>query len=288
MTAVVERAGCLNCGKPITGHFCANCGQRVIPAYPTVKDVIAEAWDELSGWDGRLMLTIRTLLLRPGELTKASAEGRRARYVRPLRVYLTASVLYFLIAAATPTVTTRQAVIPGEQDITINAADFDGAFELTPEQRAQALRNIDDAPPVIKPLLLAMLEDPAGFRARMYDVMPRVFFVLVPVFACILASFYRGRGFPHHLIFALHLHSFVFLALVPAELSKFSGNLWVVGTFQALGWLAILWHGFRSLRHAYGESRLRTAGKAVGLAIAYLMIWIPAIAVAIAWATLTR
>lgn len=287
MTAVTGQSHCLNCGEPAAGHFCANCGQRVIPAYPTVKDVVAEAWDELSGWDGRLMLTIRTLLLRPGELTRASAEGRRARHVRPLRVYLTASVLYFLIAAAAPTVTTRETVIPGDEDVKIDL-DLDAGFQLTPEQRAQVMKNIEDAPPVLKPLLTRFVEDPAGFRRRMIEAMPRVFFVLVPVFAGILAMFYRGRGFPHHLIFALHLHSFVFLALVPVELSKFTGNLYVVITFQIAGWIAILWYGFRSLRHAYGESRLRTAAKALGLAVAYLTIWIPAIIAAIAWATLTR
>ena len=40
------------------------------------------------------------LLLRPWQLTNDFNAGRRARYVHPLRLYLIASVLFFLLARA--------------------------------------------------------------------------------------------------------------------------------------------------------------------------------------------
>lgn len=46
-----ERA-CLNCGAELSGPFCATCGQRAIPAYPTVKEMAGDAWHEMSGVDG--------------------------------------------------------------------------------------------------------------------------------------------------------------------------------------------------------------------------------------------
>ena len=36
---------CLNCGAELHGAFCSACGQRVIPAYPTVREMaLTAAW----------------------------------------------------------------------------------------------------------------------------------------------------------------------------------------------------------------------------------------------------
>ena len=67
-----------------------------------MRELAVDAFWELSGWDGRFALTVRSLLRRPGMLTREFLEGRRARYVSPLRLYLMASLVYFLIAAAAP------------------------------------------------------------------------------------------------------------------------------------------------------------------------------------------
>ena len=95
---------CLNCGSPLSGQFCAACGQRDVPPYPSVRELAIDAISEFSGWDGRLSQTLRTLIRRPGALTREFLEGRRARYISPLRVYLTASLVYFVVAAAAPDV----------------------------------------------------------------------------------------------------------------------------------------------------------------------------------------
>jgi hypothetical protein len=93
---------CLNCGAALTGPFCAECGQRDIPPYPNVRELAVDAVAEFSGWDGRLASTLRALIERPGLLTHEFLEGRRVRYVSPLRLYLSASLVYFLVAAAAP------------------------------------------------------------------------------------------------------------------------------------------------------------------------------------------
>ena len=98
---------CLNCGTPLSGPFCAGCGQRDIPPYPSVRELAVDAVSEFSGWDGRLASTVRALVLYPGLLTHEFLEGRRARYISPLRLYLTASLVYFLVAAAAPDVKTE-------------------------------------------------------------------------------------------------------------------------------------------------------------------------------------
>src|SRR5687767_4586455 len=58
---------------------------------------------------------------------------------------------------------------------------------------------------------------PEGFRQRLFTIMPRVFFALLPVFAAIVALFYRRRNFPTALVFAVHLHAFAFVAFTPQK-----------------------------------------------------------------------
>src|ERR1700716_3678612 len=88
---------CLNCGAQIGGQFCGSCGQRDIPPYPSVRELAIDAALEFSGWDGRLASTLRALVLRPGLLTREFLEGRRARYISPLPLYLMASLSYFVL-----------------------------------------------------------------------------------------------------------------------------------------------------------------------------------------------
>ena len=80
---------CLNCGAELHGPFCSGCGQRVVPPYPSLREMAGDAWHEFSGWDGRFARTLR-MLIHPGVLTVEVLEGRRARYVSPLRLYLAA------------------------------------------------------------------------------------------------------------------------------------------------------------------------------------------------------
>src|SRR5262245_26883211 len=96
------RTNCLNCGAALTGQFCAACGQRALPPHPTVRELAGDAFAEFSGWDGKFAETIRLLFTKPGELTRQWLEGRRVHFISPLRLYLTASLLFFLVAAAAP------------------------------------------------------------------------------------------------------------------------------------------------------------------------------------------
>ena len=60
---VVTESTCLNCGAELHGAFCSRCGQRVIPPYPTMRELVGDAWHELSGYDGRFMRTFSQHLI---------------------------------------------------------------------------------------------------------------------------------------------------------------------------------------------------------------------------------
>ena len=95
-------ARCRNCGAALAGPYCSQCGQFDAPSDPTLRELLADAWDALTSLDGKLAASLRLLLFRPGALTTEFLDGRRARYLPPFRLYLVCSVVYFLVAAAVP------------------------------------------------------------------------------------------------------------------------------------------------------------------------------------------
>jgi hypothetical protein len=91
---------CRNCGAAVPGRYCGECGQRrdlrPLSLFALVWELLVEVLDS----DARVWRTLRTLTLRPGRLTLAWADGRRARYMPPFRLYLVLNVLAFLVMSA--------------------------------------------------------------------------------------------------------------------------------------------------------------------------------------------
>jgi hypothetical protein len=131
---------CENCGAPLTGEFCAKCGQHAIDYRRSILRVLLDAADSFLNWDTKFLKTLGLLLIRPWELTNDFNAGRRARYVHPLRLYLIASVIFFLVARAI-NLESREPVALTAQDraeLVTNLAKLTGPDSpLTPAQREQ-------------------------------------------------------------------------------------------------------------------------------------------------------
>jgi hypothetical protein len=95
---LANSAECLNCGTELKGPFCYYCGQpdknlmRFFPAL--LRDLLEDVID----LDSRFMRTLRPLLFHPGKLTRDYLDGRRFRYVAPMRLYIFSSMLFFILA----------------------------------------------------------------------------------------------------------------------------------------------------------------------------------------------
>lgn len=278
---------CLNCGAALSGAFCAACGQRSVPADPSVAELAGDAWQEFSGLDGRIAETFRGLL-QPGRLTIDYIAGRRARYLSPVKLYLTVSVIYFLVAAAAPQMPARQgSAVTGPGGIQIGVTQSKGGAVLTEEDRAEVLKQLDTAPWLIRPMLKAVAEDPVAFRERLFAIMPRVFFGMLPVFAAIVALFYRTRRFPAALVFAAHLHAFVFMIFSVSEAAKFTHVRAIAAVFALAAAVTFAVYALRALRAVFGGSWPKTIFKAAGIGVAYSLAAIPAFLIILIWASLT-
>lgn len=276
---------CLNCGADLHGAFCAACGQRAVPPDPTIKELAGDAWHELTGYDGRIAATIRGLL-HPGRVTIEYLRGHRATYLPPVRVYLIASLVYFVIAAAAPPTPPRRAgEVTGPVGIRLGLWSTSNR-ELTDEDRAELREDVESAPAVLRPLLRSLVTDPEAVRARLFTTMPRVFFAMLPVFAAIVALFYRGRRFPTHLVFAAHVHAFAFAVLTLSEAAKFTRNDVVQAVVGLAMVLIVLGYGLRALKAVYGGGWVRTLAKAAGIGLIYLVASVPAFIIILTWAAI--
>ena len=276
---------CLNCGEPLSGPFCSKCGQRAIPAYPTLRELVGDAWQELSGYDGRVLRTFRHLMRWPGALTLEVLEGHRARYVSPVRVYLVASVIYFLVSAASPTVIKPRAPVRSPGNFNVDLSNPEAAVGgLTPEERAEIHKSIDGSPWWVRPVLQSAVADPAAFQRRLLQNLPRALFALVPVFAGILALFYRRRPFSQHLIFALHVHAVIFLAQTVREAADFTRSVSVgeLVSLLVLVYLTVyILRAFKAVyRERWGTIVLKSAGVGAIYGIACLLALMITIGVA--------
>jgi hypothetical protein len=282
---------CLNCDSPLKGHFCSSCGQRVVPPNPTVHELAGEAFAEFSGWDGKVAATARLLIRKPGALTCEYLAGRRARYIQPVRLYLTFSVAFFLLAASSPNLnrnsgfSIRNGVSVGKANADVVTVPLSGDASLTPDERKKVLAQVATAPWYIRPMIRRVSVDAKGFQHDVFEAMPKGLFALLPVFAGILALFFWRRHFTEHLYFALHLHAFAFLALTVNELVKFTHSLPLSGLAGVVALLWIVVYAHFAFRRVYGNSHLVTLVKELGIAALYIAAAIPAIIGVALWAS---
>lgn len=93
---------CTNCGDPTPGNFCRTCGQRKVEVHVSITRMLMEVLDDQFSINSALPRTLWALFLRPGQLTREYMSGRIARYIPPFRLYLVASVAFFVVLSMLP------------------------------------------------------------------------------------------------------------------------------------------------------------------------------------------
>jgi hypothetical protein len=99
MTHGAESTTCYNCKARLTGPFCGACGQKAQSLNPSARDLLHDVTHEMLHVDGRIVRSVQRLLFSPGFLSREQFEGRRARWISPIRLYLIFSVIYFGVTA---------------------------------------------------------------------------------------------------------------------------------------------------------------------------------------------
>ena len=89
---------CENCNEEIVGkgQFCSNCGQKNIDEL-NLKYILTQFVEDFFNVDSKFFKTLKFLSIRPGFLSKEYIDGRRVRYVPPIRLYIVISVVFFFV-----------------------------------------------------------------------------------------------------------------------------------------------------------------------------------------------
>lgn len=274
---------CPNCGYPTPGKHCPDCGQLQSVYKRPLFSLILDGLRDSFALDGRIMRTLPKLFLKPGRMTRQYLDGERARFVPPFRLYLLSSLIFFLALFSivpTPEIGSARVTPPQATNEEGQAAETleDGSAMsggvvisgdlLRPDgtvDREKLEANIRENS-TLGPVWTGRIVDFANRIATAYENetlfitvlqgwAPRISFLQLPIFALLLALMYfwrRSYYMYDHLITALHLQSFLYLATTVAALLAVPTS----GISIALLVLITPFYLYRQLRVTYGDGRI--------------------------------
>lgn len=278
---------CRNCRALATGNYCPNCGQETMLELPSAGVFLREVAGRYISLDGRLWRSLRTLVVRPGFLTREYLAGRRRRYVRPARLFVASSIVLFAVLR----VTVETPVIEVQDDRPaagrISAAPKDSPARnpgVHLDRDLDLRFDVGDAIPALQPLRarvdafnrLSRDEKVRQLLAGILRYAPYAAIGLLPLFALLLEIVYAGGRARHpsrphryaaHLVFGAHNHAFLFLAATVMAVV----DAWPVR--MTLGaWMVV--YALASMRAVYGGSWLGIVLRACVIAFVYSVFFV--------------
>lgn len=312
-----KQKACLNCGFEfgVTNNYCPDCGQKNSKPKIGIGTLIMDLLADVFTFDSKIFRSIWIMLSKPGLLTKEFNEGKRARFIPPLRMFLVLGVvaLSLLIAGSDPFGEISEGAssafdeggkqsfmnfgdsfsfkfksaqdstnLTGDGKSTKVETNFSSSWldESTVDEFNALLANKNlSAENIVDSLNLDTFSEkvvvtqaarlirggPGQIAAWISDNFVLVVFFMVPVFALILKllNLRNEHLFIDHLIFSLHQHSLVYLAIIPLALL---GWEWLIPT---LFFLVLPVYTFLAMRRVYGESVGVTAVKQLTSGVVY-------------------
>ncbi|MBK7114960.1 MAG: DUF3667 domain-containing protein [Proteobacteria bacterium] len=255
---------CGNCAAPLTGPFCAQCGQSAHESARSMHALFHDGWHSLTHLDGRLWRTLGLLLWKPGEVSRQFIANRRASFLPPFRLYLVLSLLFFGLFS-----TTRNEDIMLVQFTVSERETVCQDLKVRPQWLAERMRAT---------CRKALADEGASLRDAFVASLPRAMFLFLPLIAAgMLLLYWRPRRwYVEHLVFFLHNHSAAFLVGSAVALVQLAARAWpalsAVASFTVAGmfcWLAV--YLFLAMRRFYGQGRRRTFAKLLVISLFYAM-----------------
>lgn len=290
---------CRNCGAAAPGNYCPECGQETNLALPSAAGFLRDAAGRYAAFDGRMWRTLGNLLARPGFLTREYFAGRRRRYVRPAKLFITLSIAMFAVfryVGHAPVLVAAGPARPGDvaaiEQADREAAsagirvgpDFDIDLDVGDWSRLAPLRKRFE-----EFNRLSHEEKSARIFYGTLRYAPYAAIGLLPVYALLLRLAYAGSGRRHplrprryaaHLVYAAHHHAFLFVlgilfAVVPRALRT-------PLAFWALG------YGIVSMKIVYGGRWSGAVARAALTGVVYAFFFVLAVAALVVAAVTLR
>ncbi len=264
---------CVTCGRPMAGHFCAECGERAPHEHSySLRHFFEEALENLAHLDGRVVRSFRALLTAPGRLPSDFLRGRRKPYMGPVHMFLVANLIFFILQPFS-------GFVPFTTPLNIQTREFvwSGLADRMVSARLESRSTTRDA-------YRHRFDETAHLQGKTLVI------IMVPLFALAAWAMYRrARPFyVEHLVFSFYAFAFLLLwmgvtGVLETRLIALSahhgyrpgGSLIEVGSSVATLVPFAVYLYFASRRaygHGVGMTLLKTASLAVWL-IAVLMVY---------------
>ncbi|MFI4979053.1 MAG: DUF3667 domain-containing protein [Nevskiales bacterium] len=294
---------CMNCGALLGGAYCAACGQESRIETPTVGEFVREFVQDQMALEGKLLRTLKLLVTRPGELTLDYISGKRQCYIRPLRLYLALSVVFFAVSGLishpdwmqpnsgdedkplfklthdeSPQGDAKKqapAAADGKADTAVADASSKPSTvpgASVPDETYDGLRDLKTGYPLLDARIHKFFNQTqkqasAQLSHAVDSDAPVAMFFLLPLFAGLLQLAYLRHHLRYgvHLLFSLHYHAFVFLDLLLQEIPWPS-------LVDALLKIAIPAYLVLALRRVYGGKWWTTGFGVLALLLVYSVL----------------
>jgi hypothetical protein len=289
---------CLNCGYEIQDYnYCPQCGQLNTNKHVSVSHFFKDFAGEFLTFDSKFFKSFGPLIKQPGHLTNEYAMGRRVRYILPLRLYVFVTFLFFFILSVN---TTILKVDEANDDAPSSKKVIERVLEknkinIPQAEKEKLIRGVDEKYRFQKKIArVETIDKKTGkekswwklflerkihkIRARGGDTgrhliqelvnqLPKMMFILLPLFALLLKLLYVRQKvlYIKHLIFALHIHTFVFIVYT---VFIFLPEWYVI----TIGLLGIYIYFFKALRVVYNQSKWMTFFKLNTILILYFFL----------------
>src|SRR3954453_8785187 len=274
---------CLNCGTPLTGPYCAACGQKS-QVHRSVRGFLQDFVQGLFNFEGKIWRTLPMLALRPGERTRRYTPGERARFCSPVGLYLFTVFAMFAAlnltgALGTPKhfqselkadIADNQVAI-AKLEVKKKAAGATGADlaridrklaklheDIAENQKLVSGKAIvtqdpgDETPSFIKPFIENARDNPEVVSMKFQDAASKFRWLLIPLsvpFLCLLFPFRRRYNSYDHAVFVTYSLSFMMMLVI-------TGSLLVAAGFSTLASLLFFVPPFHMYRHLKGAYEL--------------------------------
>ena len=294
---------CPNCNELLWGQYCASCGQRARVRMITFWELLKDAGDLLASLDSRMWRTVGLLMFRPGRLTLDYLQGKRARFVPPMRLFIAATLVFFFIAtlnakfefgpdndlvidagdgwsdaveqeAAEPDPTAPAAPQPKVQ---VGGMNFDNACNVDYAGVPEWLARLLPAERAMEICERITLDRGRSFLRAVLANIPAMMFFFLPLMGLVMKLAYplSGKYYAEHLLFLVHYHSFFFLLNIFVigmrwGVEAVSPGFGPLGAMTAAAYLYIPVYLFRAMQRVYGQGFLATSFKYALISFAYL------------------
>jgi hypothetical protein len=185
----------------VTGKFCPQCGQENVDSHENFFHLVGHYTADFFHFESKIPRSVILLLTKPGFLTEEYWQGRRIRYIHPLRLFLFVSVLFVASAAFY-----HQHFRKSQRTVVIIAG------RQTAEKQIYAERFKKDIEE-LQALVLVGTD-------RFFNDLKYISFFMLPIYAFVFQALYRRqkRFYIDHLVYTLHLQSFGYAVVAVAML----------------------------------------------------------------------